>query len=33
MGFTKTDLGLAVGALAGIIIAKKFVRPVVQGAL
>lgn len=33
MGFTKTDLGLALGAVAGIIVAKKFVRPVIQGAL
>ena len=31
--FTKTDLGLAIGALAGIIVAKKYVRPVIQGAL
>lgn len=31
--FTQTDLGIALGAIAGIIVAKKFVRPVVQGAL
>lgn len=33
MKFTKQDLGLAIGAMVGIIVAKKFVRPVIQGAL
>jgi len=33
MGFTKTDLGLAIGCMVGIVVAKKFVRPVIQGTL
>lgn len=33
MNFTQTDLGLALGCMAGIIIAKKFIRPVIAGAL
>lgn len=33
MNFTKTDLGLAIGCMIGIIVAKKLVRPVIKGAL
>lgn len=33
LSFTKTDLGLALGCMVGIIVAKKYVRPVIQGAL
>lgn len=31
--FTKTDLTISVGVMIGLIVAKKFVRPVIQGAL
>jgi len=31
--FTKTDLGISIGVMIGLIIAKKYVRPVVKGAL
>ncbi len=33
MNFTKQDLGIALGCMVGIIVAKKFVRPVIKGAL
>lgn len=29
--FTKSDLGMAAGALVGIVLYKRYVRPVVQG--
>lgn len=31
--FGKTELGLAVGCMVGLIVAKRFVRPVIKGAL
>lgn len=33
LSFTKTDLGISIGVMVGLIIAKKYVRPVIQGAL
>ncbi len=33
MKFSKTELTLSVGVLVGLVIAKKFVRPVLAGAL
>lgn len=33
LNFTKTDLGISIGVMIGLIIAKKYIRPVIQGAL